>query len=189
MLGFAVYRRLVDINGEATFEDQLNTALDWRLMGLGDRIEKVAADLDHPEADLAKDNPLGKVPTLVLDDGTALIESPLICEWLEAEGNGKLIPRDAKARTAALQLQAFGDGIGEAAICVQRERNRTAKSAMKSAIKAASGQPQDAAKTRDALSLVARTAKRGIIHKRKASRLASRLQRRVNAAKAAAPAS
>lgn len=92
--------------------------------GLGDRIEKVAADLDHPEADLANDNPLGKVPTLVLDDGSALIESPLICEWLEAEGNGKLIPREVKARTAALQLQAFGDGIGEAAICVQRERNR-----------------------------------------------------------------
>jgi glutathione S-transferase len=92
---------------------------------LADRIEKVPADLDHPEGDLANDNPLGKVPTLVLDDGTALIESPLICDWLEAEGGGKLIPREAKARVAALQLQALGDGVGEAAICVQRERNRT----------------------------------------------------------------
>ena len=93
--------------------------------GLAGLIEKVPADLEHPEGDLANDNPLGKVPTLVLDDGTALIESSLICEWLEAEGNGALIPREAKARTAALQLQALGDGIGEAAICVQRERNRT----------------------------------------------------------------
>jgi glutathione S-transferase len=93
--------------------------------GLADRIEKVAADLEHPEGDLAHDNPLGKVPTLVLDDGTALIESPLICDWLETQGNGKLIPREAKARVAALQLQALGDGVGEAAICVQRERNRT----------------------------------------------------------------
>jgi glutathione S-transferase len=92
--------------------------------GLADRIDKVPADLEHPEGDLANDNPLGKVPTLVLDDGTRLIESPLICEWLESQGNGKLIPRDAKSRTAALQLQAFGDGIGEAAINVQRERNR-----------------------------------------------------------------
>jgi len=92
--------------------------------GLADRIEKVATDLEHPEGDLANDNPLGKVPTLVLDDGTALIESPLICDWLEAEGEGKLIPREAKARVAALQLQAYGDGVGEAAICVQRERNR-----------------------------------------------------------------
>lgn len=93
--------------------------------GLADRIEKVPADLEHPDGDLAKDNPLGKVPTLVLDDGTSLIESPLICEWLETHGSGKLIPREAKARVAALQLQALGDGIGEAAICVQRERNRT----------------------------------------------------------------
>jgi glutathione S-transferase len=93
--------------------------------GLSDRIEKVPADLEHPEGDLANDNPLGKVPTLVLDDGTALIESPLICDWLEGEGNGKLIPREPKARVAALQLQALGDGVGEAAICVQRERNRT----------------------------------------------------------------
>ena len=93
--------------------------------GLADRIERVTADLDHPEGDLANDNPLGKVPTLVLDDGTALIESPLICDWLEAEGEGTLIPRGAKARVAALQLQALGDGVGEAAICVQRERNRT----------------------------------------------------------------
>jgi glutathione S-transferase len=93
--------------------------------GLSDRIEKVPADLEHPEGDLATHNPLGKVPTLVLDDGTSLIESPLICDWLEAQGNGKLIPREAKARVAALQLQALGDGVGEAAICVQRERNRT----------------------------------------------------------------
>jgi glutathione S-transferase len=92
--------------------------------GLADRVEKVPADLEHPEGDLANDNPLGKVPTLVLDDGSALIESPLICDWLEQQGNGKLIPRDGKARVAALQLQAFGDGIGEAAINVQRERNR-----------------------------------------------------------------
>jgi glutathione S-transferase len=92
--------------------------------GLADRIEAISADLEHPEGDLANDNPLGKVPTLVLDDGTALIESPLICDWLEMQADGKLIPREPKARVAALQLQALGDGIGEAAICVQRERNR-----------------------------------------------------------------
>jgi glutathione S-transferase len=92
--------------------------------GLVDRLEKVPADLEHPEGDLANDNPLGKVPTLVLDDGSALIESPLICEWLEVQGDGVLIPREGKARVAALQLQAYGDGVGEAAICVQRERNR-----------------------------------------------------------------
>jgi glutathione S-transferase len=92
--------------------------------GLGDRIEKVPADLEHPEGDLAEVNPLGKVPTLVLDDGSALIESSLICDWLDGQGKGALIPRDPKSRTAALQLQALGDGVGEAAICVQRERNR-----------------------------------------------------------------
>jgi small subunit ribosomal protein S20 len=71
----------------------------------------------------------------------------------------------------------------------RRERNRSAKSAMKSAVKAASVAPTDVEKTREAMRIIGKTAKRGIIHPNKAARLASRLQRRVNAAgKAAAPA-
>lgn len=67
----------------------------------------------------------------------------------------------------------------------RQERNRAAKSAMKSAIKKAKAEPQNETATRSALSIIGKTAKHGMIHPNKAARLASRLQRRVNAAKTA----
>lgn len=67
----------------------------------------------------------------------------------------------------------------------RRERNRAAKSALKSMIKSAIAAPADPEKTRQALRTIGKTAKRGIIHPNKAARLASRLQRRVNALRAA----
>ncbi len=70
----------------------------------------------------------------------------------------------------------------------RRERNRAAKSTLKAAIKRAGTRPQEVETLRDAMSTIGKTAKRGIIHHKTAARLASRLQRRVNAAKAAAPA-
>jgi small subunit ribosomal protein S20 len=65
----------------------------------------------------------------------------------------------------------------------RRARNRAAKSAMKTAIKRVKAEPTDDATAREALRTIGKTAKRGVIHANKAARLASRLQRRVNAAK------
>jgi glutathione S-transferase len=93
--------------------------------GLAERIEIVPTDTDDPASDLARDNPLGRVPALVRDDGSVLIESDLICAWLDGEHRGpRLVPEDPAARTAALQLQAYADGLTEAAIQIQRERAR-----------------------------------------------------------------
>lgn len=62
-----------------------------------------------------KVNPLGKIPALVLDDGTVMIDSRVICEYLDDLGGGKFFPKDA-ARWKALTLQSLGDGVGEAAV-------------------------------------------------------------------------
>jgi glutathione S-transferase len=66
-------------------------------------------------------NPLGKIPALVLDDGSVLIDSPVICEYLNHAGGGKFFPgmnlfRHSSGRWKALGLAALGDGIAEAAV-------------------------------------------------------------------------
>lgn len=66
-------------------------------------------------------NPLGKIPALVLDDGSVLIDSPVICEYLNDLGGGKFFPgtsafRHNSGRWKALGLQALGDGLADAAV-------------------------------------------------------------------------
>ena len=62
-----------------------------------------------------KVNPLGKIPALGLDDGTVMIDSRVICEYLDHLGGAKFFPRDS-GRWKALTLQSLGDGVGEAAV-------------------------------------------------------------------------
>ena len=71
---------------------------------------------------LLKVNPLSKVPTLVLDDGTALYDSPVICEYLDSVGDGpKMVPPAGPARWKALRQEALGDGILDATQPRRRE--------------------------------------------------------------------
>ena len=68
-----------------------------------------------------KVNPLGKIPALVLDDGSIVIDSRVICEYLDHLGGGEILPGMSIWRTGrwkALTLQALGDGVGEAAVAV-----------------------------------------------------------------------
>lgn len=93
--------------------------------GLHDRIERVETDHRATVSDLVNDNPLGKVPALICDDGTTLADSPVICAYLDSLHDGpKLIPAEGRARWNALNLEGLADGMGEAAISVFRERNR-----------------------------------------------------------------
>jgi glutathione S-transferase len=86
------------------------------LLGLADRIELVAANTTDPEDPLRKDNPLGKVPALVLENGTRLYDSPVIVEYLDMlAGGGKLIPA-GEARFKVLTLEALADGILDASL-------------------------------------------------------------------------
>ncbi len=93
--------------------------------GLQGRIELVPTDAWSPETDLPNQNPLGKVPTLVLEDGTALYDSPVICEYLDSLGGGStLFPPAGPARWSALKLQALADGLCDAAISRRLELAR-----------------------------------------------------------------
>src|ERR1700688_2478570 len=62
-------------------------------------------------------NPLGKIPTLILDDGTALYDSRVILEYLDHRaGGGRIIPKEPNSRFAAMTQRALSDGILDAAI-------------------------------------------------------------------------
>jgi glutathione S-transferase len=89
---------------------------------LADRIERVSASA-HPinrDATIVESNPLGKVPTLITDDGVAVYDSRVICEYLNDLGRGDLFPTGA-ARWQALTQQALGDGILDAALLARYE--------------------------------------------------------------------
>jgi glutathione S-transferase len=67
-------------------------------------------------------NPLGKVPTLVLDDGRGLYDSPVIVEYLDALGSGpRLIPEPLNERIEVKRWEALGDGIAEATVAINHD--------------------------------------------------------------------
>lgn len=81
-------------------------------------VEQVALIVTDPWSDAAlrADNPLCKVPALTLEDGQVLYDSPVICEYLDFLGGGRLFPPAGLARWPALRLQALGDGLAEAIV-------------------------------------------------------------------------
>lgn len=87
---------------------------------LGLKLEEIRT-LPMQDPEFRKVNPLGKIPALLLDDGSVLIDSPVICEYLNHMGGGKFFPVDtiwkaASGRWKALGLAALGDGIADAAV-------------------------------------------------------------------------
>lgn len=87
------------------------------LLGLSDRIQIEMTDTANPSDTIRQQNPLGKIPALILEDGSVLFDSPVILEYLDAmAGGGKIIPRDGKARWDVLRLHALADGILDAAL-------------------------------------------------------------------------
>lgn len=85
-------------------------------VGLFDRIECIRTDPWAADSDIRKVNPLSKVPCLITDDGDAVYDSPVICEYLNAIGGGSLFPTETKARFHTLTLAAAGDGMTDAGI-------------------------------------------------------------------------
>lgn len=94
------------------------------MKGLSGQIEEVTAntnELDNPE--LKSANPLFKIPALILDDGSTLYDSAVICEYLDAQvADPVLFPGAGPARWEALKLGALGDGILDAAILLVYEK-------------------------------------------------------------------
>jgi glutathione S-transferase len=82
--------------------------------GLADQIEREAIVVSAylPNTDMLKKNPLGKIPTLILDDDSAVYDSRVICEYLDNQHDGSpLFPRTWPERLEALRFQATGDGM------------------------------------------------------------------------------
>ncbi|HEV7265231.1 MAG TPA: glutathione S-transferase [Falsiroseomonas sp.] len=86
--------------------------------GIDDRIETVGSNPHvSPEA-LLKANPLSKIPCLVLEDGTAIFDSPVICEYLDSvgEANG-VFPSSGTPRWVRISvMHALADGIADALV-------------------------------------------------------------------------
>ncbi len=92
------------------------------VLGLDDRIEVRAVDLNDPADTIRAQNPLGKIPALIEEDGTAYYDSRVILDYLDhLAGGGRIVPREPKARFAALRLQALCDGILDASVLVVYE--------------------------------------------------------------------
>jgi glutathione S-transferase len=95
--------------------------------GLVGRIELLPTTVSPVQANegLAAENPLMKIPALATDDGQVLFDSPVICEYLDALGDGpKLFPPSGAARWTALRQQALGDGVLDAVILCRYELTR-----------------------------------------------------------------
>jgi len=84
--------------------------------------EYIVARGSTPDSPVPAHNPLGKVPTLVPDNGRALYDSPVIVEYLDQLGSGpRLIPEDFESRIEVKRWEALGDGITEATVHINHE--------------------------------------------------------------------
>ena len=87
--------------------------------------ELVQTDVWDPNSELLNFNPLGKVPCLVLDDGTALYDSPVIMEYLDSVTPvGHLIPETTRPRIQVKRWEALADGVLDAAVTIVLEKKR-----------------------------------------------------------------
>ena len=92
--------------------------------GQADDLTIETAHVFDPDTPLRAENPIGKVPALVRDDGSVLYDSTVIAEWLDVRAGTGLVPREGEARWDALRHNALGDGLGQAATWNIRERYR-----------------------------------------------------------------
>ena len=94
--------------------------------GLADRLTIVEANTNvvNRNEELAKDNPTGKIPAMVLDDGTVLFDSRVICAYLDSLHNGKkLTPSGGDVASFRLMaLEALGDAIMDAGVLTRYEQ-------------------------------------------------------------------
>jgi glutathione S-transferase len=86
--------------------------------------------VQNPWQSAIAENPLGKVPALVLDDGRVVHDSSVIVEYLETLGAPPaLIPSDPAGRVTHRQIEALADGICDAVVLIVLERAREVQSA------------------------------------------------------------
>lgn len=87
-------------------------------LGLTDRVElvrAVATPRNIPNPEILRENPLGKIPTLIVPGLPPIFDSAVICDWLVQtfEGGDDIVPAAGNARLRQLRWQALGDGLTE----------------------------------------------------------------------------
>ena len=95
--------------------------------GLADRFERVrtVVAMTKPNAALMQDNPLSKLPTMVLDDGRVLFDSFVICEYLDGlHAGAPLLPKSGPERWEVLRWHALGNGLLDMLVLWRNERDR-----------------------------------------------------------------
>ena len=81
------------------------------------QVTLVEASLVEPSAEFLGANPLGRIPTLIADDGTALFDSAVICEYLVAIAESlPLLPHAGAARWACRRTEALADGVMDSTV-------------------------------------------------------------------------
>ena len=87
------------------------------VLGMTDQVQVVNADTLSASDSLREQNPLGKIPTLILEDGESVYDSRVIIDYLnERDGRGILIPNSGIERMRVLRDQALADGLLDASI-------------------------------------------------------------------------
>jgi glutathione S-transferase len=91
-------------------------------------LERTLVAMTAPNRELMRTNPLGRIPTLILDDGSALYDSTVICEYLDSLHAGlKLFPQEPGRRWQALRWHALGDNLLDNLVLWRNERLRPAQ--------------------------------------------------------------
>jgi len=96
-------------------------------VGVADRLTLTVVQTRESPQEIVPFNPLGKIPALVRDDGSVLYDSPVICEYLDAQfGGGRLLPASGDLRYRVMTRAALADGLLDAGILIRHERLRPA---------------------------------------------------------------
>jgi len=85
-------------------------------------LDPVVVNTGAEPAELLANNPLGKIPVLVTDDGASIYDSRAITQYLNRVSGNALFPRNADKRTEAEGLEALADGIADCALAHVYER-------------------------------------------------------------------
>jgi glutathione S-transferase len=89
---------------------------------LGIALEDIRVNTADNPAELVDCNPLGKIPTLITEDGEAVFDSRAIMHFLHRSAEKRLYPKDKAKRTKAEVLEALCDGISDCLIAIVYEK-------------------------------------------------------------------
>jgi glutathione S-transferase len=92
------------------------------------KVEYIEENLTQKSDLLLRSNPVGKIPTLIRDNGDVICDSPLICEYLDSLNESpRFIPKDPSKRLNGMNLAAMADGLMDITVACFMEKTRHPK--------------------------------------------------------------